>query len=65
LVRAELQRRGWKGTKKNLPRLFQWDKSKVALARRLRQEMTISLKWIAQRLQMGGWDLVFSLLCEK
>jgi len=42
LVRAELQRRGWKETKKNLPLLFKGDKSKVALARRLRHEMTMS-----------------------
>ena len=40
-------------------------KQKVMLARRLRQEATMSLKWIAQRLQMGSWSYVFNLLNEK
>src|SRR5271169_3238545 len=30
-------------------------RSKVMLARRLRQETTMSLKWIAECLQMGTW----------
>jgi hypothetical protein len=41
------------------------DKRKVALARRLRQETTMSLKWIAQRLHMGSWTCVSNLLHEK
>jgi hypothetical protein len=28
---------------------------KIGLARRLREETTVSIKWIAQRLQMGTW----------
>ena len=32
------------------------------LARRLRQETTLSLKWIAQRLQMGSWTHLSNLL---
>ncbi|MCX6924730.1 MAG: transposase [Verrucomicrobia bacterium] len=39
-------------------------RSKVMLARRLRQETTMSLKWIAQRLQMGTWTYVSNLLNE-
>jgi hypothetical protein len=35
------------------------------MARRLRRETTMSLKWIAQRLQMGTWTYVSSLLNEK
>ena len=31
----------------------------------LRQETTMSLHWIAQRLQMGSWTYVFNLLHEK
>ena len=34
------------------------------LARRLRQETTMSLKWIATRLQMGTWTYVCNLLNE-
>ena len=41
------------------------DEAKVTLARRLRQEATMSLKRIAQRLQMGSWAYVFKLLNEK
>ena len=36
----------------------------LRLARRLRQETTMSLKWIAQRLQMGTWTYVSNLLNE-
>ena len=39
-------------------------RSKVKLARRLRQETTMSLKWIAQQLQMGNWTCVSELLNE-
>ena len=39
-------------------------RSKVKLARRLCQEMTMSLKWIAGRLQMGTWTYVSTLLNE-
>ena len=39
-------------------------RSKVMLARRLRQETTMSLKWIAARLQMGTWTCVSNLLNE-
>jgi hypothetical protein len=38
--------------------------AKVRLARRLRQETTMSLKWIAQRLHMGSWTYVSNLLNE-
>jgi hypothetical protein len=48
-----------------LPALGKGDKSKVALARRLRQETTMSLKWIARRLHMGSWTHVSNLLHAK
>jgi hypothetical protein len=41
------------------------DKEKVALARKLRAETTMSLKWIANRLEMGSWTYVFNLLNAK
>ena len=37
----------------------------VMMARRRRQETTMSLKGIAQRLQMGTWTYVSNLLNEK
>jgi len=63
IVREELKRRGWK--EQDLPGLSKGDKDKVALARRLRQETTMSLKWIARRLRMGSWTYVSNLLHEK
>jgi len=45
-----------------LPRLPKGDKSKEALSRQLRQETTISLKWITQRLSLGSWSNVVNLL---
>jgi hypothetical protein len=41
------------------------DKVKVLLARRLRRETAMSLKWIARRLHMGSWTYVSNLLNEK
>jgi hypothetical protein len=40
------------------------DPFKVALALRLRQETTLTLKWIAQRLHMGTWEHARRLLYE-
>lgn len=63
IVLEELQRRA--GKEKDLAGARKGDKSKVALARRLRAETTMSLKWIAQRLHMGSWTCVSNLLREK
>ena len=38
------------------------DKGKVQLARRLRTETTMTLRWIADRLQMGSWTYVSNQL---
>jgi hypothetical protein len=35
---------------------------KVQLARRLRRETTLSLKWIAQQLGVGSWNYLSNLL---
>jgi len=37
----------------------------VSLAGRLRKESIVSLKWIVQRLSMGSWSYVSSLLANK
>jgi hypothetical protein len=38
---------------------------KIALAQRLRKETTMSLKWIALRLQRGSWTYVSNLLAAE
>jgi hypothetical protein len=35
-----------------------------SLARARRSETTMSLKWIARRLEMGSWTHVSNLLCQ-
>jgi putative transposase len=63
LVRAGLQALGW--TEKELSQRAKGDKRKVELARRLRGETTMTLRWIAEHLQMGSWTYVANLLREK
>ena len=63
IVREELKRAGWK--EKDLPEQRKGDKAKIAVARRLRQETTMTLQWIAQRLEMGSWTYVSNLLNTK
>jgi len=41
------------------------DAKKVALARQVRKETTMSLKWIAENLHMGSWTYVSNLLNSK
>jgi putative transposase len=63
LLRKELQRRGW--TEAELSRRRKGDPGKVDLAWRLRQESTMTLKWIAQRLHMGAWTHVSNCLVQR
>ncbi len=42
-----------------------YQKQKVELARLLREETTLPLAWIAQRLSMGSWGCVAHLLKAK
>jgi REP element-mobilizing transposase RayT len=63
LVTAELGRMGW--TKEELRRRRKGDKGKVRLAARLRKETSMSLKWIAQELEMGSWTYVSNLLIAQ
>jgi REP-associated tyrosine transposase len=48
--------------KRELGALGKSDRRKIALARELRSQTTMSLKWIAQRLEMGSWTYVSNLL---
>ena len=68
MVAQELARLGWEEA--DLPRRRKGDKHKVQLALRLRAETTMSLTWIAARLQMGSWSHVSNLMrkatkCKK
>jgi hypothetical protein len=60
LLREELKKLRW--TDEDLRRRRKGDPGKVRVARRLRQETTMTLGWIAQRLQMGAWTHVSNLL---
>ena len=59
-VKQELGLLGW--SEEKLRACRKGDQRKVAIARRLRQETTMSLKWIAHRLDMGSWTYVSNLL---
>ena len=63
IVVEELKRRGWKEPELTLQP--KGHKVKIAIAKRLRKETTMTLKWIAQRLQMGSWTYVFNLLASE
>jgi putative transposase len=60
LVREELAKLGWEAS--DLAQRRKGDPGKVRIARRLRQETTMTLGWIAQRLNMGVWTHVSNLL---
>ena len=51
IVAEELKRRKWDGS--TLAERRKGDPAKLAIARRLRQETTMTLAWIAQRLKVG------------
>lgn len=59
IVKEELKRIGW--SQRDLPNQPKEAKRKVAIARRLRKETTMTLKWIANRLEMGTWTHASSL----
>jgi putative transposase len=60
LMANELKKRRW--SEAELMRRRKGDPRKVALARRLRQETTMTLCWIAQRLNMGAAGSLANLL---
>ena len=63
LLRRELGRRRW--TEADLERRRKGDAGKVELVWRLRQETTMTLKWIARRLNMGTWTHVSNCLVQR
>lgn len=63
LVAEQLQQIGW--AEKDLAERTKGDSQKVRLARLLRRETTMTLKWIAHRLHMGSWTYVSNLLKEN
>lgn len=60
LVRAGLAEIGWEDA--DLSARRKGAPEKVTIARRVRAETAVSLKWIAQRLSMGTWTHVSNLL---
>lgn len=60
LVREELGKLSW--PEADLAARRKGDPGKVRIARRLRQETTMTLAWIANRLRMGSWTHVSNLL---
>jgi putative transposase len=60
IIRDEMSRRGWQ--QKDLRDQPKGAKGKIAIAHRLRTETTITLKEIAERLEMGSWTYVSNLL---
>ena len=62
LIREEMNRLGWNAAA--LGERRKGDEQKVRLAARLRKETTMSLKWIAQRLEMGSLDPCFQPACQ-
>jgi len=60
VVREELEKLGWsEGELRLRPK---GDAGKVMIARRVRRETTMTLAWIANRLEMGAWTYVSNLL---
>jgi len=62
IVAEELRRLGWKQC--GLEKRLKADPAKVRIARRLRGETTVTLKWIADRLRMGKWTYVSNNLSK-
>jgi hypothetical protein len=62
MIGEGLKREGWKPG--DLSKRRKGDPVKVALALRLRQETTLTLKWIAHRLHMGRWEYARRLILE-
>ena len=63
MVQEELKKRRW--TQSDLAARRKGDAEKVKIALRLRRESIMTLKWIAQRLQMGSWTNVANCLAGK
>jgi len=62
IVEEEFRRRRW--TREQLTQWRKGDKRKVRIARRLRRETAMTLKWMAEQLAMGTWANVARRLYE-
>jgi hypothetical protein len=60
VIAEELARRHW--TQADLATRLKGDPEKVQIARRLRRETTVTLKWVASRLHMGAWTYLANSL---
>jgi putative transposase len=60
IIRAGLAKTGW--LNEELRRRRKSDQLKIKLAKQLRAETAVSLKWIGRRLEMGSWTHVSNLL---
>jgi len=63
IVAQEMRRLGW--PEDELRKHPKGHQMKVKIARRLRQETTMTLQWIADRLQMGTWTHVANRLYHR
>jgi hypothetical protein len=63
VLKEELDRRTWTELELRLRR--KGDPQKVEIASQLRAGTTMTLKWIAQRLNMGTWTYVSNCLVQK
>ena len=59
----EWKRLGW--SERELRRRRKGVAEKIRIARRIRSETTMSLKWIAASLVMGTWTSVANCLCQS
>lgn len=62
ILNEELDKLGWQAT--DLAKRAKGDARKIWIARRLREETAVTLKWIARQLQMGSWTHVSNLLTQ-
>lgn len=62
LMAEELDKLGWTSTE--LAARSKGDARKIKIARRLRAETAVTLKWIAAELHMGTWTHVSNLLAQ-
>jgi REP element-mobilizing transposase RayT len=63
ILAMELKRLRW--TPEELVRRRKTDSGKVRAAMRLREETTMTLKWVAKELHMGAWTHVSNLLSRE
>jgi hypothetical protein len=61
-LNEELDKLGW--TEAELAARAKGDARKIGIAKRLRAETAVTLKWLARELQMGTWTYVSNLLAQ-